>query len=99
MPPIPTPSFCGLGASSIEGIVGVWLGRRLGSFALLCLEQGRMSFSQGLVMAQLALAIQVPNTRKGQLYRGYQLHWDLGGRPGFSCLIYGLAQVGQLVIE
>ena len=79
--------------------MGVWLGRHLGSFALLRLEQGRMSFSQGLVMAQLALAIQVSNTHKGQLHRGYQLHWDLGSHPGFSCLIYGLVQVRQLVTE
>ena len=50
-------------------------------------------------MAQLALAIQVSNTREGQLHRGYGLHWDLGSRPGSSCLIYGLAQVGQLVTE
>ena len=51
--------------------MGDSLGRRLGSFALLHLEQGRMSLSQGLVMAQLALAIQVSNTHKEQLYRGY----------------------------
>ena len=71
MLPIPTLPFCGLGMSSIEGVMGVWLGRCLGSFALLCLEQGRMSFSQGLVMLQLALAIQVSNTHEGQLHRGY----------------------------
>ena len=71
MPLIPTLPFCGLGASSIEGIVGVWLGRRLDSFALLCLELGGMSFSQGLLMAQLALVIQVSNTHEGQLHRGY----------------------------
>ena len=51
--------------------MGVWLGRHLGSFALLHLGWGRMSLSQGLVMAQLLLVIQVSNTRKGQLYRGY----------------------------
>ena len=79
--------------------MGVWLGRHFGSFVLLSLERGRMSFSQGLVMAQLALAIQVSNTHEGQLHRGYQLHWNLGGRPGPSCLIYGIAQVGQLVTE
>ena len=65
MPLIPTLSFCGLGVSSIEGVMGVWLGRRLGSFTLLHLKWGRMSFSQGLVMAQLALVIQVSNTHKG----------------------------------
>ena len=51
--------------------MGVWLGRHLGSFALLCLKRGRMSFSQGLVMAQLVLVIQVSNTHEGQLHRGY----------------------------
>ena len=71
MPPIPTLPFCGLGVSSIKGVVGVWLGRRLGSFVLLRLKWGGMSFSQGLVMAQLALAIQVSNTHEGQLHRGY----------------------------
>ena len=70
-PPIPTLPFCGLGMSSIEGAVGVWLGRCLGSFALLHLKWGRMLFSQGLVMVQLVLAIQVSNTHKGQLHRGY----------------------------
>ena len=79
--------------------MGVWLGRHLGSFVLLHLEWGRMSFSQGLVMVQLVLVIQVSNTRKGQLHRGYRLHWDLGGRPGSSCLIYDLMQVRQLVSE
>ena len=51
--------------------MGVWLGRCLGSFALLCLKWGRMSFSKGLVMAQLALVIQVSNTHERQLHRGY----------------------------
>ena len=55
--------------SSIEGIVGVWLGRCLGSFTLLRLKRGRMPFSKGLVMAQLVLAIQVSNTHEGQLHR------------------------------
>ena len=51
--------------------MGVWLGRCLGPFALLHLEWRRMSFSQGLVIAQPALVIQVSNTREGQLHRGY----------------------------
>ena len=51
--------------------MGVWLGRHLGLFVLLHLEWGRMSFSKGLVMAQLALVIQVSNTHEGQLHRGY----------------------------
>ena len=50
-------------------------------------------------MAQLVLAIQVSNTHEGQLHRGYRLHWDLGGCPGSSCLIYSLTQVRQLVTE
>ena len=48
---------------------------------------------------RLALAVQVPNTCKGQLYGGYWLHWDLAGCPGSSHLIQRFTQVGQLVAE
>ena len=49
----------------------VWLGRHLGLLALLSFERGRLSFGQCLVMALLALAVQVSNTSKGQLHGGY----------------------------
>ena len=55
--PVLTFSFFCLGASSIEGVMRVWLGRHLGSLALLSFEQGRLSFGQCLVMAPLALAV------------------------------------------
>ena len=71
MSPVPTLLFCGLGASSIEGVMGVWLGRHLGSLALLCFQRGGLSFGQCLVMAPLALMVQVPNTCKGQLHGSY----------------------------
>ena len=92
-PTVPNLLLITLGASFIEGIMGVWLGRRLGSLALLYFEQGGLLFGQCFVMAPLVLVVQVSNTSKGQLNGGYWLHQDL------ASLIQHLAQVGQLVAD
>ena len=99
MPTVLTlPFFC-LGVSFVEGVIRVWLGRHLGPLTLLSFEWGRLSFGQCLVMAPLALAVQVSNTCKGQLHGTNWLHQDMAGCPGSSCLIQHIAQVGQLVVE
>ena len=84
-------------ASSIKGVVGVWLARHLGLLVLLCFQRGGLSLGQCLVMALLVLTVQVPNTCEGQLHGSYQLHRNLASRPGCLGLIQHLTQVRQLV--
>ena len=50
-------------------------------------------------MVQLALVIQVSNTRERTAAQDLLTALGPGRLPGFSCLIYGLMQVGQLVTE
>ena len=72
-------------------VLWVGLGRRSGPLALLGLQWGRLSFGHRLVVMQLALAVQVPCTGKGQPHGSHQLHGDPAGRSGSPHLVKCLA--------